>query len=60
MGRMAVHTGRVISWDEALNHELEFAPDIDKLTLDSPAPLPLHPDGTYPQPQPGVITKREY
>jgi hypothetical protein len=60
MGRMAVHTGRVITWDEALNEPLEFAPDVDKLAMDSPAPLPLRPDGTYPQPLPGVITKREY
>lgn len=60
MGRMAVHTGRVITWDEALQEELEFAPDVDKLTMDSPAPLPARPDGTYPQPQPGIVTKREY
>jgi predicted dehydrogenase len=60
MGRMAVHTGRVITWDEAINSHVEFAPDVDKLTMDSPAPLPTGPDGKYPQPQPGLITKREY
>ena len=38
----------------------EFAPGVDKLTMDSPAPLPAGPDGKYPLPQPGMITKREY
>ncbi len=38
MGRMAINTGRSITWDEALNHEHEFAPGLDKLTMDSPAP----------------------
>jgi predicted dehydrogenase len=60
MGRMAVHTGQVVTWDEALSHAHEFAPDVDKLTLTSPAPLRAGPDGRYPQPQPGVTTKREF
>jgi predicted dehydrogenase len=60
MGRMAAHTGRVVTYDEMLNHEHEFAPDVDKLTMDSPAPLQLGPDGKYPVPQPGITTKREY
>jgi predicted dehydrogenase len=60
MGRMAVHTGRPITWDEALNHNPEFAPGVDKLTMDSPAPLPTLPNGKYPLPQPGLVTQREY
>ena len=60
MGRMAVHTGRVITWEEALQHQVEFAPGLDKLTMDSPAPLPAGPDGKYPLPQPGIVTQREY
>ncbi|NOX54100.1 MAG: gfo/Idh/MocA family oxidoreductase [Planctomycetes bacterium] len=60
MGRMAAHTGRVITFDQMLNCEHEFAPDVDKLTMDSPAPLPAGPDGKYPVPQPGIITDREY
>ena len=60
MGRMACHTGQIVTWDEALNHEQEFAPDLDKLTMDSPAPLQLGPDGKYPLPQPGTTTRREY
>ena len=60
MGRMAAHTGRVITFDDMLNCEHEFAPDVDKLTMDSPAPLLAGPDGKYPVPQPGIVTQREY
>jgi len=60
MGRMAAHTGQIITYDDMLNCEHEFAPGVDKLTLDGPAPLPTGPDGKYPVPQPGITTKREY
>jgi predicted dehydrogenase len=60
MGRMAAHTGRVITWDEMLNCEHEFAPNVDKLTMKGPAPIVADKDGKYPLPQPGVKTKTEY
>jgi predicted dehydrogenase len=60
MGRMAAHTGQVITYEQILNHEHEFAPDVDKLAMDSPAPVPAGPDGKYPVPQPGITTRREY
>lgn len=60
MGRMAAHTGQVVTYEDMLNCEHEFAPDADKLTLDSPAPLQLGKDGKYPLPEPGVKTQREY
>jgi predicted dehydrogenase len=60
MGRMAAHTGQVITYDQILNHEHEFAPDLDKLTVDSPAPVQPNPNGQYPVPMPGIRTKREY
>lgn len=60
MGRMAAHTGQVVSYEDILNSEHEFAPDVDKLTMDSPAPLQLGADGKYPQPEPGVKRQREY
>jgi hypothetical protein len=60
MGRMAAHTGREISYDEMLNHRDEYAPGVDRLTMDSPPPLRSAPDGTYPIPMPGIITKHEY
>jgi predicted dehydrogenase len=60
MGRCAAHTGQVIKYEEMLENEQEFAPDLDKLTLDGPAPLRAGPDGKYPVPQPGKTKKREY
>ncbi len=60
MGRMAAHTGQVITFDQALNCEHEFAPNVDKLTMDSPAPVLLNAEGKYPVPQPGVLKNREY
>jgi hypothetical protein len=60
MGRMAAHTGKEITFDEILNCEHEFAPGLDTITLDSPAPVLANPDGKYPVPQPGIVTDREY
>jgi predicted dehydrogenase len=60
MGRMAVHTGQIVTRDQMLNHAHEFAPGVDKLTMSSLAPLPLGADGKYPVPQPGILTRREY
>ncbi|MBE0542792.1 MAG: Gfo/Idh/MocA family oxidoreductase [Verrucomicrobia bacterium] len=60
MGRMAAHTGQVVSYEDILNSEHEFAPDVDKLTMNSPAPLQLGADGKYPQPEPGMKKQREY
>ncbi|NIP76894.1 MAG: gfo/Idh/MocA family oxidoreductase, partial [Xanthomonadales bacterium] len=60
MGRMAAHTGQIITYDQILNCPHEFAPDVDKFTTGSPAPLRADANGTYPQPQPGIIKDREY
>jgi predicted dehydrogenase len=60
MGRMAAHTGRIITYDEILNLDHEFAPDVDKFTADSPAPVQADATGKYPVPQPGITKKREY
>lgn len=60
MGRMAAHTGQEISFDDMLNCGHEFAPDVDKLTLDGPAPLQADANGRYPMPMPGLLKNREY
>ena len=59
MGRMAAHTGQSITYDQMLNSDHEFAPDVDKLTMGSPAPVQADKDGQYPVPLPG-LKKREY
>jgi hypothetical protein len=60
MGRMAAHTGRTVTFDEMLKSDHEYAPNVDKLTLDGPAPVMPGADGKYPIPQPGIQMKREY
>jgi len=60
LGRMAAHTGQEITYDEMLNCEHEMAPGLDKLTMDSAAPLQADADGRYPVPQPGIKKNREY
>ncbi len=60
MGRMASHTGRVITRDQILNCEHEFAPDVDNLTFASPAPLQLASADKYPVPMPGLNKAREF
>ncbi len=60
MGRMAAHTGQVVTFDAAMACRHEFAPNVDKLTNDGPAPLQPGPDGKYPVPQPGIVKDREY
>jgi hypothetical protein len=60
MGRMAAHTGQVITYDDILNSDHEFAPDVAKLAFDSPPPLRSDSEGRYPIPKPGLVTSREY
>ena len=60
MGRMAAHTGQLITYDQILNSDHEFAPTVDKLSFDGPAPLTADAQGKYPVPLPGLIVDREY
>ena len=60
MGRMSCHTGQIVTFDEMLKCEHEFAPDVDKLTLASSAPIQADANGKYPVPLPGITKKREY
>jgi hypothetical protein len=60
MGRMAAHTGNVITYEQILNCPHELAPDVDKFTTGYPAPIRPNAEGQYPQPQPGIIKDREY
>jgi len=59
MGRMAAHIGQTVTYEQMLNCDHEFAPGLENLTKDSPAPVQPDADGMYPQPEPG-IKKREY
>ena len=60
MGRMAVHTGQIVTRDQMLHCDHEFAPNVAELTMDGPAPVLADADGKYPVPEPGLKPKREY
>jgi len=61
MGRMACHTGQLITRDQMLNCEHEMAPMVDKFkSIDDDAPVMPGPDGKYPVPEPGKKKDREY
>ncbi len=53
MGRMAVHTGAMITWDQAMKSNFQYVQDVDHMTFDTPAPIQAGPDGIYAAPQPG-------
>jgi predicted dehydrogenase len=54
MGRAAVHTGQIITWDQMLASNFVFAPNVDELNETSPAPVTADAEGRYPAPVPGV------
>jgi predicted dehydrogenase len=60
MGRMSCHIGRKVTFDEILESDHEFAPDLEHLTMGSSAPLQAGSDGKYPVPMPGMNKHREY
>ncbi|HIG30623.1 MAG TPA: Gfo/Idh/MocA family oxidoreductase [Verrucomicrobiales bacterium] len=53
MGRMAAHTGQIISYDDILNSKHEFAPGLNHVTEVSDPPVMKGADGKYPVPMPG-------
>jgi len=57
MGRAAVHTGQVITWDDMMASTFQFYPNIDQLTADSPPPIQPDAQGRYPVPVPGKWTE---
>ncbi|QEG38947.1 Gfo/Idh/MocA family protein [Roseimaritima ulvae] len=60
MGRMTAHTGQEMTLEQFLANPHEFAPEIDKLTLDSDSPLKANAEGKYAIPMPGLVKKQEY
>jgi predicted dehydrogenase len=60
LGRKAAHTGQEITYEEMLNSPEEYAPGVDKFTMDSPPPLVADAEGKYPIPMPGIKKTTEY
>ena len=53
MGRAAVHSGKIITWDEMFNSKFQFVENIDEMDYDTEPPVKVGPDGYYPVPIPG-------
>jgi len=53
MGRMATYSGKMITWDEALNSEVGLVPSEAMLAWDKMPPVFPDADGNYPVPVPG-------
>jgi len=60
MGRKAAHTGQEITFEDMMNSDQEYAPGVDKWTMDSPPPLVADANGRYPIPEPGIKKNSEY
>jgi len=60
MGRKAAHTGQEITLEQFLSSDQEYAPGVDKWTMDSPPPLVADASGRYPIPQPGIKRDTEF
>lgn len=54
MGRAAVHSGKVITWNEAMASNFQFCPNIDAMDYHTPPPVRADTQGRYPVPVPGV------
>ncbi|MBN2024710.1 MAG: Gfo/Idh/MocA family oxidoreductase [Pirellulales bacterium] len=53
MGRAAVHSGKIVTWDEVMASEFRFCPELDAMTAQTPPPLTPDAHGRYPVPSPG-------
>ena len=52
LGRMATYSGKIVTWDDAVNSTLNLAPK--SLAWDAETPVKPRPDGTYACAIPGV------
>ena len=57
MGRAAAHSGQVVTWDQMMNSNFQFCPNMDELTPDSAPPIHADEQGHYPVPVPGQWTE---
>ena len=52
MGRMATYSGKEITWEQALNSDLQIMPE--SVDWSSTPPTTPNANGLYPIPTPGV------
>jgi predicted dehydrogenase len=54
MGRAAVNSGQIVTWDQVMNSNFQWCPYISTMTADSPPPVQPDAKGFYPVPIPGM------
>ena len=54
MARAAVHSGKIITWEQAMASKFQHCANIDALDFDSEPPVRPDANGRYPVPIPGV------
>ena len=57
MGRMACHTGQLITREQAMASNFQFVDNIDDISFDTAAPIHDGPDGIYAAPLPGLTNE---
>jgi predicted dehydrogenase len=53
MGRMAIESGKKVSWDDAFNSQIELAPGIENFSFNKAPPVVPDSNGKYPIAVPG-------
>jgi hypothetical protein len=54
LGRMATYSGEEVTWEQATQSELELAPGLAEMTMESAPPVLPDEDGNYPIAMPGT------
>jgi predicted dehydrogenase len=54
LGRMAAESGKLITWNEAIESTIELAPGLDEMTWNSDPPTAPDDHGQYPLAMPGL------
>jgi len=57
MGRAAIHSGKIVTWDQAMASNFQWCPNLDAMTDATPPPLRPDAAGRYPTPNPGNWTE---
>ncbi len=57
MARAAIHSGQMITWDQAMASDFQWCDYVDTMTDDSPAPVLPNAEGYYPVPNAGQWTE---
>ncbi len=57
MGRAAVHTGQMVTWEQAMASDFQWFPEIDQLDENGVPPVVAGEAGRYPVPVPGLWTE---